>query len=941
MSDYKKTLNLPKTSFPMKANLKQREPETLKFWQENAAYENMVAANEGNERYVLHDGPPYANGHIHLGTALNKILKDIIVKHKNMAGIKAEYVPGWDCHGLPIEHKVSQELAEKGKKDLPALTVRKICREYAEKWLDVQRKEFKRLGVFGVWDDPYMTMKPGYEAGIARELGNFMAGGGVRRSKKPIYWCISCETALAEAEVEYHNHTSPSIYVRFPLPDPGVNDVFPQADPDKTWILIWTTTPWTLPANMAVAVHPDFDYALVEAGGEHYVLAEYLVPACAELFGWDQYRILDRKPGAGLEGLAARHPFYDRESKVVLGDYVTLETGAGCVHTAPGHGREDYETGLKYGLEVLSPIDDRGRFLDSVEFFAGLTVFEANPKVVEKLEELGRLMAHEKTTHSYPHCWRCKKPVIFRATTQWFISMETNDLRKRCLNAIMNDVRWIPAWGRERIHGMIEQRPDWCISRQRTWGVPIVALLCRSCDEAWYGKDWVDSIVEEFEKHERGCDYWFEAELDEIVPDGLTCPKCGASDWTKEDDILDVWFDSGTSFAAVAEQRPELAFPTDMYLEGSDQHRGWFHSSLLASMGTRGVPPYKTVLTHGYVVDGEGRKMSKSVGNVISPGEIIDKYGADLLRMWVTSENYQEDVRISEEILSRLVDAYRRIRNTCRFLLGNLSDFDPAKDAVPAEDMLPLDRYAMSILLDVHARIERSYERYEFHKVFHSVHNLCVTQLSAFYLDVIKDRLYVSGAGSLSRRSAQTVLWQVLMTLIRDLAPMLSFTAEELYSHLPEAMKPESASVFGMRFTPDADLALTGGDLERWDLIAAVRGEVNRSVEPVRKAGDVGHSLDCLITLHAGEELKETLTAPGVDLREVFIVSGVKIEDHEAATADAFVSEEVDELKISVSKAPGAKCERCWVRSERLGGSPEHSELCPRCTTVMTGEEPA
>ena len=939
MSDYKKTLNLPKTSFPMKANLTQREPETLKFWQDVEAYEKMVAANEGGERYVLHDGPPYANGHIHLGTALNKIIKDIIVKSRNMAGYKAEYVPGWDCHGLPIEHKVSQELAEKGKKDLPALVVRKICRQYAEKWLDVQREEFKRLGVFGVWDEPYMTMAPTYEAATARELGNFMHKGNVRRSKKPIYWCISCETALAEAEVEYADHTSPSIYVRFPLPDSKVADVFPQADPEKTWILIWTTTPWTLPANLAVAVHPDFDYALVRAGGEYYVMAVYLVSACAEKFGWEDYEIVEKKEGRLLEGLTARHPFYDRESKVVLGDYVTLETGTGCVHTAPGHGREDYETGLRYGLEILSPLNDQGRFLDSVEFFAGLTVFEANPKVIAKLEELDRLMASEKMGHSYPHCWRCKKPVIFRATTQWFISMEVNDLRKRALNAIMNDVKWIPAWGRERIYGMIEQRPDWCISRQRTWGVPIVALLCKSCDEAWFEKDWVDSIVDRFEKHERGCDYWFEAELSEVVPEGLSCPKCGASDWTKEDDILDVWFDSGTSFAAVAEQRAELEFPTDMYLEGSDQHRGWFHSSLLASMGTRGVPPYKSVLTHGYVVDGEGRKMSKSVGNVVSPQEIIDKFGADLLRMWVTSENYQEDVRISDEILSRLVDAYRRIRNTCRFLLGNLADFDPARDAVAAEDLLPLDRYAMNILGDVHARIERAYERFEFHKVFHSVHNLCVTQLSAFYLDVIKDRLYVSGTDSLSRRSAQTALWQILMTLIRDLAPTLSFTAEEIYSHLPEPMKPGSESVFGMRFTPDADMPLTGEDLERWDLIFAVRGEVNKAVEPARKAGEVGHSLDCDITLFAGEELREALKSPGADLREVFIVSEVVIKDYDDATAESFESEDVDKLKISVAKASGEKCERCWIRSHELGQSAEHPTICPRCASVMAEQE--
>jgi isoleucyl-tRNA synthetase len=688
---------------------------------------------------------------------------------------------------------------------------------------------------------------------------------------------------------------------------------------------------------MGVALHPDFEYALTRVGDEFYILAEELVASCAEKFGWADYEVVDVKEGRYLEGLTARHPFYERDSQFVLGDYVTLDAGTGCVHTAPGHGREDYETGMRYGLEVLSPLDDQGRFLDNVEFFAGLTVWEANPKVIAKLTELDRLLAQEKISHSYPHCWRCKKPVIFRATTQWFITMDTNELRQKALKSIVNDVEWIPAWGRERIYNMIESRPDWCISRQRNWGVPIVALLCKSCGDAWYDKDWFDTIVEKFEAHEHGCDYWFEADISEIVPEGLTCPKCGAAKWEKEDDILDVWFDSGTSFAAVTEQRPECKFPADLYLEGSDQHRGWFHSSLLASLGTRGVPPYKSVLTHGYVVDGNGRKMSKSVGNVIAPQEVIEKHGADLLRMWVTSENYQEDVRISEEILSRLVDAYRRIRNTCRFLLGNLSDFDPKTDAVAAQDMLPFDRYAMNILQDVHERIELAYERFEFHKVFHSIHNLCVTQLSAFYLDVIKDRLYVSGANSLPRRSAQTALWQILMTLIRDLAPIVSFTAEEMYSHLTEAMKPEAETVFAMRFNPDKNLAL-GEERARWDLIAAVRAEVNKAVEPLRKAGTVGHSLDCEITLFAGEELRQALNAPENNLREVFIVSSVQIKDVSEASGEVFASEDIDELKIAVRKAPGEKCERCWVLSQELGQNAELPTLCPRCAAVMAEE---
>ncbi len=938
MSDYKKTLHLPSTAFPMKANLTSNEPKTLKFWEEIDAYGTMVAANEGRERYVLHDGPPYANGHIHLGTALNKTIKDIIVKHRNMSGLKAEYVPGWDCHGLPIEHKVSQELREKGKTGLPAVTVRKICRDYARKWIDVQRAEFKRLGVLGTWSEPYLTMNPVYEAATARELGNFMGQGSVVRSKKPIYWCNDCKTALAEAEVEYHDHTSPSVYVRFPLPDPRLAEAAPGVDPARAFVVIWTTTPWTLPSNMAVALHPEFDYVAVRTGEEFHILAEALLADCAARFGWQDPEVVARFKGAALEGAVARHPFYDRESRVVLAGYVTLDAGTGCVHTAPGHGREDYETGLRYGLEILSPLDDSGRFLPSVELFAGLRVDEANPRIVETLKERGALLFQEKIRHSYPHCWRCKQPVIYRATTQWFISMERNDLRARALKAIQNDVRWIPAWGRERIHSMIETRPDWCLSRQRTWGVPIVALLCKDCDEAWFDKDWVMDIVARFEAHERGCDYWFEAPLEEVVPAGLTCPKCGGAHWEKEDDILDVWFDSGTSFAAVAEKRPELAFPTDMYLEGSDQHRGWFHSSLLASVGTRGRAPYRSVLTHGYVVDGEGKKMSKSVGNVVAPQEVVDKYGADILRMWVASENYQDDVRYSDAIMARLVDAYRRIRNTLRYLLGNLGDFDPAMHAVAPEAMLPLDRYALTLVARIHARVQRAYTDFEFHRAFHALHTMCGTELSAFYLDIVKDRLYVSAADSPERRSAQTALWQITLTLLCDVAPILSFTAEEAFGHLPEAIHPGLKTVFALRFALDERYLLDEETRHRWDTVAAVRAEITKAIEPARKAGTVGHSLDTHVTVHAREELLDDLRAQGVDLAEICIVSKVGLAALETAPDDAWTSQEVQGLRVAVAPAPGAKCERCWKYSEELGSTPEHPGLCPRCAGVMLRE---
>jgi len=934
MSDYKKTLLLPTTKFPMKANLKQREPEMLKFWEETKAYDKMVAAGNADDEYVLHDGPPYANGHIHMGTALNKVLKDIVVKSRNMQGQQAQYVPGWDCHGLPIEHKVEQELKKK-KKELDTLTIRKICRSYAAKWLDTQRKEFKRLGVLGVWDDPYMTMKPEYEAATARELGRFMERDGVVRGKKPIYWCCDCRTALAEAEVEYEDHSSPSIYVRFPMADENAKKIA-DIDVSKLFIIIWTTTPWTIPDNMGVAVHPNFDYVMVEAGGEYYLLAEGLLEDCAERFGWDSPKTLARVSGSELEGLKAKHPIYDRESTVVLADYVTLETGTGCVHTAPGHGREDFETGLKYGLEVYSPMNDRGEFLPEVEHFAGLNVWDANPKVIEKLTELGNLMASEEISHSYPHCWRCKEPVIFRATTQWFIGMDENDLRKRALSAIRNDVDWVPAWGEERIYNMVENRPDWCISRQRNWGVPISALICEDCDETWFDAQWVYDICDKYAAHETGCDYWFEAPIEEIVPEGLKCAKCGGNHWKRETDILDVWFDSGTSYAAVVEQRKETRYPADLYLEGSDQHRGWFHSSLLASVGTREMPPYKTVLTHGYVVDAEGRKMSKSIGNVIAPQEIIDKYGAEILRMWVSASNYQEDIRISDETLNRLVDAYRRIRNTCRYLLSNLNDFDP-KNKVATSDMPQLDRYALDMVFRHHETIQEAYKKFEFHKVYHTLHNLCVVDLSAFYLDIIKDRLYVEEQDGLKRRSAQTVLWQILLMLLQDMAPVLSFTAEEGFQNLPDAIKAELEqikTVFALRFTPDAT-NLTDDDRARWEKLAAIRAVVNKAIEPKRKDGVIGKSLDAEITLYVTEDIRTLIASEELDPQEFFIVSKINLDDIANAPADAFEGEEVENLKIGVEAAPGEKCERCWRICEDLGSDPAYGDACPRCTAVL------
>ncbi len=938
MAEYKSTLNLPDTRFPMKANLVQKEPETLKFWDEVDAYRLMQEASGEKGRYVLHDGPPYANGHIHLGTALNKILKDMVVKSRNLLGWATPYVPGWDCHGLPIEHNVEVELGEK-KKELPAHVIRKRCRQYAEKFLDIQRKEFRRLGVLGNWADPYMSMNPAYEAVTAAELATFVEKGEVVRSKKPIYWCCHCKTALAEAEVEYADHTSPSVFVRFPLPDEGLKKAFAAADPSRAGIVIWTTTPWTLPDNLAVAVHPEFIYVLVEQGGLQYVLARELLEQCAGIFGWNDYTVLGECSGAALERLEARHPFYDRASLIILGDHVTLDAGTGCVHTAPGHGREDYEVGLKYGLDAYSPLDDEGRFLPAVQYFAGLNVFDANPVVIEKLREVGNLLAERKITHSYPHCWRCKSPVIFRATTQWFISMDANDLRKRALSAIRNDVKWVPSWGEERIYNMIESRPDWCISRQRLWGVPILALICEDCGEAWNDPAWMREIAARFATHPTGCDYWYETDVADIVPKDLKCPHCGGQHWKKESDILDVWFDSGTSFAAVMLQRPEGAFPADMYLEGSDQHRGWFHSSLLVAEGTRGQAPYKTVLTHGYVVDGEGRKQSKSLGNVVAPQDVIDKYGADLLRLWVSSVDYREDIRYSEEIMSRLVDAYRRIRNTCRYLMGNISDLTPETLVKPA-DMLPLDRYALDLALAAHTRMEEAYLEYEFHKVFHTLHGLCATELSSFYLDVLKDRLYSSLPESRERRSAQTALYEILLLLLRDMAPILSFTAEEVYRYLPDALKPKGkdgspvVTVLAMPARDVTSYALSAAQRADWARVMDVRAEVTRAIEPLRKAGTLGHSLDTHVNLFVDESLGKALASSGADLRAVCIVSALDVLPIAKAPVDA-VFGNMEGLAVEVRKAGGGKCERCWIYSEELGTSPDHPTLCPRCTAVM------
>jgi isoleucyl-tRNA synthetase len=921
--DYKTTLNLPKTDFPMKANLKDLEPRMIGKWQQENVYALMQSKAEGRKTYILHDGPPYANGHIHIGHALNKILKDIIVKFRSLEGYRSPYVPGWDCHGLPIEHQVLKSLGPK-KEGMSQTEIRKLCREYAEKFIGIQREEFKRLGVFGDWDRPYLTMNYAYEAAIVRELGKFVANGGVYKGKKPVYWCGFDETALAEAEVEYADHESPSVFVRFDLPDAA--KALPALTGKKTSIVIWTTTPWTLMANLAVALHPQFDYVAVEAGGQVLILAEGLLKQCLEKFGIKEHRILEKFKGVKLEGLKARHPFLDRDSLVILGDHVTLEAGTGAVHTAPGHGQEDYEVGLRYGLDVYAPVDQKGRFTKETGEFAGQQVFKANAGIIELLKSRGALLASEKISHSYPHCWRCKNPVIFRATEQWFISMKTNDLLKKAVENI-HTVTWVPAWGKDRILGMMETRPDWCISRQRAWGVPIIAFTCRSCNELLLDAKVVDHVAGIVEKE--GADAWFVRTPAELVPAGTKCAKCGSTDLAKEMDILDVWFDSGVSHAAVLRQRPELSWPADMYLEGSDQHRGWFQSSLLSSVGTTGKAPFRTVLTHGFTVDGSGKKMSKSAGNVVAPQEVIDKYGAEVLRLWVSAADYRDDIRISQEILAHLAEAYRRIRNTCRYLLGNLSDFHPDSDRVADKDLLEIDRWALLRLQKLIERVEKAYDDFEFHIVFHSLHNFCAVDMSAFYLDILKDRLYTARTTSPERRSGQTAMHAILSSMVRLMAPVLSFTADEVWSYMKEGARDKS--VFLTSFPRVKEQYLDRGLEERWDRIMAVRGETAKVLEALRRDKKIGHSLDSEVTLYAAPELQEFLKQYQKDLAFIFIVSSVRIEPEAQAPADAFTSEVVKGLRVSAGTAPGAKCGRCWMYSETVGSVKDHPEICSRC----------
>ncbi|MCL4542558.1 MAG: isoleucine--tRNA ligase [Deltaproteobacteria bacterium] len=928
--DYKDSLNLPQTSFPMKANLKITEEKTLKEWEENKIYEKMARqAQKRSKTFILHDGPPYANGHTHLGTALNKILKDIIVRFKFMSGYNTPFIPGWDCHGLPIEHNVDKTL--KSKDSISKSEKRRLCRDYANKFVEIQRQEFKRLGSIGRYDNPYLTMNYSYEANTVRKLADFIKNGGLYRANKPIYWCSSCKTALAEAEVEYAQRSSPSIYVKFRIKS-NLEDVIKSADINDRDIfaVIWTTTPWTIPSNLAISLNPDFEYSFVDNGEEIFIIEESLVDELMKKFGYQDYKVIAGTNGKNLENKIAAHPFINRNSLLILGSHVKKDAGTGLVHTAPGHGDDDYAIGLKYNLPAYAPVDNEGRFLKDVDTFAGMHVFESNPHVIEKLKEAGALVLEEKIDHSYPHCWRCKNPVILRSTKQWFISMGINNLRDKSLKEIKS-VNWIPKWGIDRISGMLETRPDWCVSRQRSWGVPITAFYCKNCGEAFIDYDLTLKIAGEFEKY--GADLWFDKPADYFInlrEKEVKCKKCGSREFEKEEDILDVWFDSGVSYYCVLKNDKELksnafAFPADLYLEGSDQHRGWFHSSLLIGVGTGDGAPYKTVLTHGFVVDSSGKKMSKSLGNVISPDEIINKYGADILRLWAASEDYKNDMRISQEIIQRLSEGYRKIRNTLRFMLGNLNDFDDGQDAVKYENMGDIDKYALHRLVLLSQSLIRHYSNYDFHLVYQNTYKFII-EFSSFYLDIVKDILYTDAKNSVKRRAVQSVLHFSLNIFVKFLAPIMPFSASEAWGYFKKSGKLDN--IFLERLDEPVESYVNFEIAEKLDKLIEVRDVVLSSLEKARDKKFIGSSLEARVILKASNEDYDLLNGVKAEvLKDLFIVSGVAIERNNMA--DFNITEAV------VEKAEGEKCARCWKYDASVGKHTDYNDVCDRCHDVL------
>ena len=922
--EIKDTLNLPQTDFPMKANLPSKEPEILSFWDRINLYGKLREERKGKEKYILHDGPPYANGHIHIGHALNKILKDILVKYQSMKGKDAPFVPGWDCHGLPIEQQVEKQLKEKKikKEDIPKSEFRKLCREYAKTFVEIQKQEFKRLGIIGNWENPYLTMKPSYQAQEILELGRIFEKGVAYRGKKPVYWCIYDKTAEAEAEVEYQEKKDPSVYIKFKLVD---EDVYP---------VIWTTTPWTLPANLGIMVHPEYDYVYYKTEKGTLIIAKELLESFKEKTKLEG-KVVKEVKGKDLEFKEYYHPFIDRVSKIYLSEFVELSAGTGLVHMAPGHGQEDYIIGQRYKVEPFAPVDDEGRFTkEAPSWLEGIRVFDANEIIINKLEEVGALIHKEVISHSYPHCWRCKNPVIFRATPQWFIAMDAileggNTLRGEALKEIER-VKWIPSYGQNRIKSMVENRPDWCISRQRSWGVPITVFYCQDCGEIVKDMEVFQHVANLVRNNEYGADIWFEKDVKELLPEGYRCKKCGSQNFKKEEDILDVWFDSGVSHAAVLKygEWEELRWPADMYLEGSDQHRGWFQSSLLESVASYNRAPYDSVLTHGFTLDEKGRKMSKSAGNVVAPEKVINEYGADILRLWVVTEDYTEDIKIGFNLIKRIAEDYRKIRNTFRFFLGNLYDFNPSQDKVEYKDMLELDRWILSKLQGLIQLSDKAYEEGKFHKIYHSVKNFFIVDLSAIYLDILKDRLYIYAPKSLERRSAQTALWELLLALNKLLAPIISFTAEEVWQYTRKIDSSLKESVH-LELLPSVKLEYVDKDLENvYEKLLQVRDDVLKAVEEARKKDLVRHPYEARVILKLPQDYRQLIEERLDWIKFFFTVSQVELSENPQADV-VIEGESVKGSTVAVSKAKGEKCPRCWIYDESVGRNGQ--KVCDRC----------
>ena len=925
--DYNKTLNLPKTDFPMRASLPQREPEFLARWEEKKQYEQLMKHNADKPKFVLHDGPPYANGDIHIGHALNKTLKDFIVRYKNMTGFQSPYVPGWDTHGLPTELAARKKAGITATSNITDLELRKICRDTALSYVDIQRESFKRMGVIGEWDKPYITLQKEFEQEQIKVFASMANKGYIYKGLKPVYWCADCNTALAEAEIEYGEDPCHSIYVKFKVTDDMGKLEALGAELDKTYFVIWTTTTWTLPANLAICVGPNYEYSLFKANGEYYVMATDLGPVAFADAGIEDYETVGIIRGSELEYIKTAHPFLDRTSLVIVGDHVTLESGTGCVHTAPGHGVDDFIVCKNYPeIPMVVPVDDKGILTEEAGQFAGLSTEDANKPIAEHLEKIGALFALKKIKHQYPHCWRCHKPVIFRATSQWFCSV---DAFKEDAVKAAEEVKWFPEWGKDRLQSMVQERADWCISRQRKWGVPIPVIYCKDCGKEIIDADVMNKVSDIFGKE--GSDAWFAHDAEYFLPDGFTCPHCGkAEGFEKEKDIMDVWFDSGSSHFAVCKNRPYLKWPADVYLEGADQYRGWFQSSLLTSVAAGKGAPYREIITHGWTVDGEGRKMSKSLGNGIDPQEIMNKFGADILRLWVASADYHADIRISDEIIKQISDNYRKIRNTARYCLGNLYDFDPDKDIVPNEELEELDKYALMKLDEVLKEARAGYDNYEYHTTAHALHNFCVVDMSNFYFDVLKNRLYTTAPDSKSRRAAQTVLYKVLDALTLVLTPILAYTCDEIWL----AMKHDSSrNPEGPLFNdiPEADyIDADGAFIAKWDKIHEIRTDVQKALELARNEKVIGKPLEAKVTLYADGELKEFLEGVKDALPEIFITSAVELADGEGA-----VKGDVEGLSITVARADGEKCERCWKFSTTVGSCAEHPTLCAECAETM------